>query len=258
MLKKRLVAVVTVRQGWAVQSFGYRRYLPMGKPEVVIENLDRWGADEILVHCIDRSPRQMGPDYALLKRVGSLGLSTPLIYGGGIRDVEDAVKVVSFGADRISVDCMLWSASHELKRISLELGTQAIIANMPVRVSRGGLVWWNYRSNQEVLLTEDIFDRLSLQWVSEVILTDWSNEGSAGGFDIHIPGHFPSMDKPLIVFGGLSEPAQYRSMLSHSNVVGVAVGNFLSHKEHAIQHIKQHLSGIPIRSAQYAFEECGL
>ncbi len=55
MLKKRLIGVVTVREGWAVQSFCYNRYLPLGRPEAIVENLDRWGADEILIHCIDRS-----------------------------------------------------------------------------------------------------------------------------------------------------------------------------------------------------------
>ena len=35
MLKKRLIGVVTVRRGWAVQSFGYKRWLPLGRPEVL-------------------------------------------------------------------------------------------------------------------------------------------------------------------------------------------------------------------------------
>ena len=50
MLNKRLIGIVTVRQGWAVQSFCYNRYLPLGRPEFIVENLDRWGADEILIH----------------------------------------------------------------------------------------------------------------------------------------------------------------------------------------------------------------
>lgn len=254
MLKKRLIGVVTVRQGWAVQSFGYRRYLPLGKPEVLIENLDRWGADEILIQCIDRSAGQAGPDFTLLKRVGALGLSTPLIYGGGIRHVEDAVKVINLAADRISVDSMLWDTPHQLKNISRELGTQALIANMPVRVQENRLLWRNYRSNDEVLLNEKSLKRLPLEWISEVMLSDWSHEGAAGGFDLRIPALFSLSEKPLLLFGGLSESAQYLAVLSKPNVVAVGVGNFLSYKEHAIQQIKQQMVGIPIRTAQYAEE----
>lgn len=118
MLKKRLIGVVTVRQGWAVQSFNYSRYLPLGKPEVLVENLDRWGADEILIQCIDRSVANAGPDFPLLDRLGALGLSTPLIYAGGIRNAEDAVKAVNLGADRLSVDTLLWDAPHQLEKDS--------------------------------------------------------------------------------------------------------------------------------------------
>ena len=53
MLKKRLTAAVTIKNGLVVQSFGYNRYLPIGKPRVVIENLDRWGCDEIFIQIID-------------------------------------------------------------------------------------------------------------------------------------------------------------------------------------------------------------
>ncbi|MFN8967222.1 MAG: HisA/HisF-related TIM barrel protein, partial [Pseudanabaena sp.] len=107
MLKKRLIGVVTIKDGWAVQSFGYQRYLPLGKPECLIKNLDRWGADEILVQVIDRSRQKIAPDFSLLERIGKLGLSTPLIYGGGIRNVDDGVKAIHYGADRLVVDALL-------------------------------------------------------------------------------------------------------------------------------------------------------
>lgn len=255
MLKKRLIGVVTVRQGWAVQSVGYRRYLPLGKPEVLIENLDRWGADEILVQCIDRSTAQAGPDFGLLARVGALGLSTPLIYGGGIRHAEDAVQAVRLGADRVSLDAMLWDAPQRLVSLSRELGTQALIAHMPVSLQNHGLAWRNYRDGQEVLLEESVLARLHLDWVSEVMLTDWSHEGVRGGFDDLIPAHFPLADKPLLVFGGLSESAQFESLLSRPNVVAAGVGNFLSYREHAIQQIKRNMFGIPVRAAHYAEEK---
>ena len=258
MLKKRLIGVVTVRQGLAVQSIGYRRYLPLGKPEVIIENLNRWGADEILIQCIDRSSVRAGPDLNLLKRVAALGLSTPLIYAGGIRNAEDAVKVVSLGADRVSVDSILWDSPQHLEDISRELGTQALIANMPVRADGNILYWRNYQTQSESCLDEKALGRLPLEWISEVMLTDWIHEGVSNGFDSRIPELFPLDKKPIILFGGLSEPTQLRDVISNSNVAAVGVGNFLNYKEHAIQHIKQQMVGAPIRTAQFSAEGYGL
>lgn len=43
MLKKRLIGVVTVKNGWAVQSFGYRRHLPLGVPKFWFRTLTAGG-----------------------------------------------------------------------------------------------------------------------------------------------------------------------------------------------------------------------
>lgn len=49
MLKRRIVALVVIRNGIVVQSIGFKRYLPIGRPEVVVEFLDNWGIDEIIL-----------------------------------------------------------------------------------------------------------------------------------------------------------------------------------------------------------------
>ena len=61
MLKKRIIGVVNVKDNIAVQSFGFNRYLPLGKPECLIENLDRWGADEIILNIIDLTQKRLVP-----------------------------------------------------------------------------------------------------------------------------------------------------------------------------------------------------
>ena len=101
MLNKRIVAMVTISDGWVVQSFGYKKLMPIGKPSVVAKNLDRWGADEIVLQFIDRSTTNQGPDLYQLDLIAELGLSTPLIYVGGISNSNQALEVISRGADRI-------------------------------------------------------------------------------------------------------------------------------------------------------------
>ena len=49
MFKKRIIPIVLIKENIVVQSIKFNKYLPIGKPEAVIENLDRWGADEIIV-----------------------------------------------------------------------------------------------------------------------------------------------------------------------------------------------------------------
>lgn len=251
MLKKRLVGVVTIKNGWAVQSFGYRRYLPLGKPECLVGNLDRWGADEIMVQVIDRSVGDLGADFELLERLGGLGLETPLIYAGGVRSVSDGVKLIQSGADRLVVDALLQDDLSLVRGLSERLGAQALIASMPLSWQGGRIEWLNYRQRIQTPIADELLAIIESGVVSEVLVTDWMHEGNPCGFDKKIVEEFPLRDVPLITFGGLSTSEQMAMLLQQSNVSAIAVGNFLSYKEHAIQRFKEQLAGMPLRLSNY-------
>jgi len=132
-MKKRLIGVINVKNGLAVQSFGYKKYLPIGNPKILVKNLDRWGADEILINAIDRSLLKLGPDYELIKQINSLKISTPIIYGGGIENLEDAKKVIASGADRILIETLINRNLNEFIKISNIIGSQSIIISLPIK-----------------------------------------------------------------------------------------------------------------------------
>jgi len=252
MLKKRLIGVVTVKDGWAVQSFGYNRYLPLGKPECLIQNLDRWGADEILIQVIDRSSRKIEPDFRLLESIGKLGLSTPLIYGGGIRNVADGVKVIHYGADRLTVDALLHDDLQEVQHLSEKLGAQAIIASLPLSWQNGKVKWFNYRTQTSMAIAEQLLAAIQLGLISEILISDWLHEGIPNSFESNLVENFPLPNIPIIAFGGLSEPTQMQNLLATPNIVAIAVGNFLNYQEQAIQKYKQVIASEQIRNPIYA------
>jgi cyclase len=254
MLKKRLIGMVTIKDGWAVQSFGYRRYLPLGKPECLVENLDRWGADEILVQVIDRSAAARGPDFELLGKLARLGLGTPLIYGGGIRTVEEGIQVIQSGADRLTIDALLHEDMSVVMGLSNRLGAQALIASMPMTMGVEGPEWLNYRCAATATMSEALAETIEQGVVSEVLLTDWRHEGMPQGFDDALIDSFPFKKLPLIAFGGISSAGQMQGLLARPNVAAVAVGNFLSYREHAIQQFKHALATTALRSSTYATE----
>lgn len=251
MLKKRFIGVITVKDGWAVQSFGYRRYLPIGRPTVVAENLDRWGADEIMVLAIDRSAQQLGPDLDLLEGLGGLSLSTPLTYGGGIHDVEQATLVIQAGAERICLDTALQCDLGVVREISMHIGSQALVASLPLGIKNGQLQLYSHvlrtqRPANEVLplIFEDGL-------ISEALVIDWENEGVRNGFNLTLLSGFPVDKVPLIAFGGLSDVNQIQLALNMPKVVGVGIGNFLNYREHSVQKYKEYLASTDLRAPEY-------
>ena len=249
MLKKRLIGVITVKAGIAVQSFGYRRYLPLGSPECLAENLDRWGVDEILVLCIDRSHNRLGPNLALLSRLGALGLSTPLSYGGGVHTLADAVQTIEAGAERLCLDTVLHADSKAVRDMAALLGSQALIAALPMVMFNGTAMRYAYPQDSLLPYSEETNRLFDEGVVSEALLIDAVHEGQRNAFDSELVRCFPRPRTPLIVFGGISEPAQVSLLLDQKTVVGVAVGNSLNYTEHAVQILKQKVQAHSLRPA---------
>tara|TARA_R110001606_G_scaffold389553_1_gene555766 strand:- start:21439 stop:22191 length:753 start_codon:yes stop_codon:yes gene_type:complete len=248
MLKKRLVGVVTVKNGWAVQSFGYKRYLPLGKPEILVENLDRWGVDEILLQSIDRSIGNLGPDFELLERVARKGIATPLIYGGGISSLAEGVNVIKAGADRIVIDALLRESQDVVISLSERLGAQALIAALPLSLNNDQLEWLDYRTGKSDLITDQTSNLFDPSIISEMFIIDWRNEGQANAFDTNLLLAKKLPKLPIIAFGGLNDNERICWALEQSKVVAVALGNFLNYQEHSVHIIKHSLgSRAPLR-----------
>jgi cyclase len=251
MLKKRLIGVITVRAGIAVQSFGYSRYLPLGRPEILAENLDRWGADEILVICIDRSNGNLGPDLNLLRQLSAIGLSTPLSYGGGVSTVEQGAAAIRSGAERICLDTVLHANPYAVQEMAHLLGSQALIAALPMVIEGGTLCCYDYHSKMKNVLSEELNQLLNQAVISEILLIDPIHDGGSASFDISLVEVFPNKTIPLIVFGGISHPTQIETLLSKRQIAAVAVGNSLNYMEHAIQSLKERMGLQTLRPANY-------
>ena len=251
MLKKRLIGVITIKNGLAVQSFGFSRFLPLGKPQIIAENLDRWGVDEIIIQSIDRSLNNSGPDLNLIKKIASIPLSTPIAYAGGIKKKEDALNVIEAGAERIVVDSQLHSSSNSLKKISEYIGAQALIICLPCILENSKLKIFNYLKKESVEFSDRIMDIISSNIVSEILVIDKSNEGNKGAFNSKIFEMFPKIKNDLILFGGLSDSEFSKKLISKENVSALAIGNSLNYSEHSVQNFKKNLNCSLIREPQF-------
>jgi cyclase len=202
------------------------------------------------VSCIDRTRRGLGPDFDVLARIGRLGLSTPLAYGGGIRNAADASAVVQSGAERVCMDALL-ARADEVRAISALVGAQAVIAALPCSVQGGVLRLREYKAGRDRQMSDPLRSLFSDRVISEALMIDWRHEGHPGAFDESLLDAFPVPDIPLIAFGGVSEIGQFGRLFAHPSIVAVGVGNFLSYREHSVQAIKQALDLPTLRPASY-------
>lgn len=229
---KRLIGVICVRNGWAVQSIGYNRYLPIGRPEIVAENLDRWFLDEIFVVCIDRTAQSLGPDFETLQRIGDRMLMTPLAYAGGVTSAEQAKRLVALGADRVGLEQVFYTAPAIVHEIRDAIGVQALIRTLPLEINGAGdLMTYDYLTRKSQPFDPDIVAERSDPMFSELMVIDRTAEGHIMAFNERLLEHFDDCPYQLIAFGGISRKSQVQEILARPMVSAVAVGNSLNYRE---------------------------
>ena len=222
----------------------------MGKVKCLVENLDRWGADEIYIQSIDRSRDNRGPDYELLEKIGKIGLGTPLIYGGGIRNKQDANEVIHLAADRITVDSLLYDNMESVREISEHLGQQAVIASLPIASDNKILEKFNYKTKNKSEITDNYISSIK-PLISEILCIDYQSEGKKNSFNMNLPKLFSRFEIPLIIFGGISEIQQIENLITKENVKAIACGNFLHYSELKIPKIKESINVNHLRTPDY-------
>lgn len=228
---KRLIGVILVKNNWAVQSIGYQRYLPLGRPEIIAENYDNWQLDEILIIDIDRSKLNLGPNFQLLDKVAQMKLMTPLCYMGGIRGVDDALQVIKKGADRIAMESLYKTDPSSASLIANSLGRQAVIRVLPLVVEENLILCHDYQYKEaKTLLDPKVLVEGSSNF-SELMIVDVNHEGYCEAFNEDLLLPFVGKNIQLICFGGVTSNSQVSRLHAEDDVSAVAIGNSLSYRE---------------------------
>lgn len=250
MAFKRLIGVITVRDGVVVKSIGYDRYHPQGSLKTAIENLDRWRADEIVI--IDIS-RRSSVDSRVVSEIKKANMHTPLVYGGGIRELSDIKRLLEIGCDRFVFERLLLDQSDVIFRAADMLGEQAVIGSLPLSLSEKG----------EVLLTRvgDMCEEPLINYaqslkdnpVSEYFISSVKTDGKFGEFsqalvqsveDLFAHEIIPKRDS--IWFGGL-DTVSAAEVLRFESTKAVAFGNINMEKEINIPLIRNEMNHLGFR-----------
>ncbi len=265
MPKKRVIAAIIVRQGWAVQSFGFARWLPVGRPEIAARFFGSWGADEIVVLDIDASREGRTIDPALVARIAHQ-VQVPLTAGGGLRSAEDVREVVQAGADKVAMNQAAFDVPAGVHEAVEAFGTQCIIGAMDVRRGSDGVARVFAGNGQADTGLDPVAHAAALArlGVGEILVNSIDRDGAGAGYDTGTAlAVARSVAMPVIVLGGAGHPAHLHDVLRHEEIAAAAAANFFNHTEHAIGTAKAWLkgAGIDIRLenwadySQYPFDE---
>lgn len=257
MLKKRIIGVLVVREGIVVQSVGFREYLPVGRPAIAVEYLNRWGIDEIVLLDISATRQGRAPDFRMIEAVAPES-QVPLAVGGGIRSVEEIERIIHSGADKIVLNTAAACDPALISEGARRFGSQCVVVSIDARLKPGG----GYEAVTTGLRPtgHDPFTLARMaegQGAGEILINSVDRDGSKRGFDAALVRKVAAaVGIPVIAAGGAGHARDFAVPLANG-ADAAAAANFFHFTEHSVIMAKRFLKnrGETIRLDSYAAYE---
>jgi cyclase len=255
MLKRRIVGVLLVRDGIVVQSLGFERYLPVGKPAIAVEHLNRWGIDEIAILDISDDSATAFHATKLVSDVAPYCF-VPLAAGGGIRTIAQIRDVIKSGADRVILTTALLDNPRLITLGAERFGSQAIIAAIDAKPGADGKyeTFVDGGRRKTGLSPADMARRAEDHGAGEVLIQAIHRDGSRSGYDLALlESVAAAVSIPIIVLGGVGKPEHLAAAAAFPGVYGLGAGNYLHYTEHTATVAKAVLqnAGVDVRHDSY-------
>ena len=254
MLKRRVIATVVVKDGLVVQSIGFKKYLPVGKPPIALEFLNSWGIDEIILIDISATKYKKSPDYAMVKR-SSLKSYVPLTVGGGISSIEHIKELMHCGADKVSLNQMAIHNPKFISEAAAVFGNQCLVVSIDaLKMAEGNRVYDYINKTPLAMAPAEFARQVEDMGAGEILINSVGRDGTYTGFDLElIQSICDQVSVPVIAAGGAKNAQDFLEVFSQTNVSAASAANFFHFTEHSVNRTKASLSKeMNIRLETYA------
>lgn len=251
MLKKRLIAVLILRDGQVVQSVRFKHTNVIHyDPVHAVECFNKWAVDEIVMLNVSPSADSR---QGFLEAVGRISgeCFVPLAAGGWITDPDYARALLANGADKLVVNTLVADQPDLLTALAQRFGRQCMVVSMDVRRDEDGSARvWVDRVRRDTGMDPVTWARQAQALgAGEIFLNSVDHDGARKGYDLAtLASVCQAVTVPVIAFGGVFTWNHLVDGIQ-AGADAVAVANQFHYTEHSTRKAKRYLveAGIAVR-----------
>jgi cyclase len=210
------------------------------------------GADELLYMDAVASLYERSTISDFVEKTAS-NLFIPLTVGGGMRDAEDAKRILRAGADKVAINTAALKNPGIISEISESFGNQCVVLSIEAK-KIGTNTWEAYYDNGREKTGIDVMewvDKAQKLGVGEIIVTSIDQEGTQKGFEIDLIKRICALSSvPVIASGGMGELEHIKDLLLETSVDAIAIAHVLHYKKETIASVKNFIKqlGFEVRT----------
>lgn len=253
MLAKRIIPCLDVKDGRTVKGVNFVNLRDAGSALELAEYYSENGADELVFLDITATVEHRDTLYDLVKAVAER-ISIPFTVGGGIKSASDVGRILSSGADKVSINSAAVRRPDLINELASQFGSQCVVLALDARANS------EMPSGYETVVdggrTATGLD--ALKWAKEaekrgageILLTSMDADGTKNGFSVDLNSIISgNINIPVIASGGAGSMEHFKDVLTRGKADAALAASVFHFREIDILELKEYLhgEGIPVR-----------
>ncbi len=254
MLTKRIIPCLDVDRGRVVKGVKFFDHVDAGDPVEQARRYQDDGADELVFYDISASHEGRQIMAGLVREVAD-NVFMPLTVGGGIRTLDDAMRLIQAGAEKVSLNSAAVKNPALIEEVARKFGRCATVLGLDAnRVRKEGVeVWEVFLNGGRVGTGIRVMD-----WVKqaedlgagEIVLNVMNADGTRSGYDLEMTAAVSDAVRiPVVASGGAGEPRHLLDVLTTGRADAALAASIFHFNEHSVPACKRYLAehGVPVR-----------
>ncbi len=251
MFKVRVIPCLDVKDGRVVKGVNFVDLRDAGDPVEAAIAYDAAGADELTFLDITASHENRDTIYDVVTRTAE-ACFMPLTVGGGVRTVDDIRKLLTCGADKVSINTAAVARREFVREAAEKFGDQCIVVAIDAKqVSPGRWEIFTHggRHPTGIDTVEYAREVVSLG-AGEILLTSMDRDGTRAGYDIALTRAIAdAVTVPVIASGGVGTLQHMVEGIRDGHATAVLAASIFHFGQHSVREAKEFMAaaGLPMR-----------
>ncbi len=250
MLAKRIIPCLDIKDGQVVKGINFEGLRHAGDPVELGAEYSRQGADELVFLDITATHEGRKTFVELVKDIAR-NINIPFTVGGGINELQDVDKLLSAGADKVSVNSAALRRPELITEIAKNFGAQVCTVAIDAQLENGE--WICYLNGGRIATDKNLFDwakEAEDLGAGEILFTSMSHDGVKQGFPNDAYRRLSEiLTIPVIASGGAGNMEHFRDVFIEGKADAALAASIFHFKEVNIPELKHYLHSqqIPVR-----------
>ena len=242
MLAKRIIPCLDIKDGQTVKGTNFVNLRQAGDPVALGRAYSEQGADELVFLDITASHEGRKTFTHMVSKVAAQ-LSIPFTVGGGIHELADVERLLSAGADKISINSAALRHPSLIDEIASHFGNQVCVVAIDARLDAAG--WTCYLNGGRISTGKNLFDWAREAYdrgAGEILFTSMDHDGVKNGFACDALARLSdSVGIPVIASGGAGSMEHFRDAFTFGHADAALAASVFHFGEIGIGALKQYL-----------------